>query len=402
MTIATDRGVYYDPYDPAIYFDPYPVYARLRDEAPLYYNERYDFYAVSRFTETERGLVDRETFLSSRGNILEITRAVIEGRHQIPPGTLIHEDPPTHTIHRALLSRMFTPKQMRLLEPQVRDFCVRHLDRFLGAEKFDFVLDLGLQIPMMVISMLLGIPENDQEAIRDYFERSMRSEPGKPLDFGAGFSSDMFADYIDWRYEHPADDVMTVLLNAEFEDEHGVVRRLTRSEVLTFVMVLAGAGNETTNRLLGWTGKLLGEHPEQRRAVVEDRSLIPRAIEEVLRYEPIAQIVGRYVARDVSLYGETLPEGSIVLFLPGSANRDERIFSDADQFDIHREMKHHLGFGYGPHFCLGASLARLEARVAIEEVLNRFPDWELDHDNEVFRMISIQGRGWDSMPVFLK
>ena len=365
MTIATNREVYYDPYDAAIYVDPYPVYARLRDEAPLYYNERYDFYAVSRFAETERGLVDRETFLSSRGNILEITRAVIEGRHQIPPGTLIHEDPPTHSIHRALLSRLFTPKQMRLLEPQVRDFCVRLLDRFVGAEKFDFVLDLGLQIPMMVISMLLGIPENDQEAIRDYFERSMRSEPGKPLDVGAGFSSDMFA------------------------------------EVLTFVMVLAGAGNETTNRLLGWTGKLLGEHPEQRRAVVEDRSLIPRAIEEVLRFEPIAQIVGRYVAHDVTLYGEALPEGSIVLFLPGAANRDERVFPDADRFDIHREMKHHLGFGYGPHFCLGASLARLEARVAIEQVLNRFPDWEVDHDNEVFRMISIQGRGWDSMPVVL-
>jgi cytochrome P450 len=211
----------------------------------------------------------------------------------------------------------------------------------------------------------------------------------------------MFADYIDWRYEHPADDVMTVLLSAEFEDEGGVVRRLTRGEVLTFVMVLAGAGNETTNRLLGWTGKLLGEHPEQRRAVVEDRSLIPRAIEEVLRFEPIAQIVGRYVAHDVTLYGEALPEGSIVLFLPGAANRDERVFPDADRFDIHREMKHHLGFGYGPHFCLGASLARLEARVAIEEVLNRFPDWEVDHDNEVFRMISIQGRGWDSMPVVL-
>jgi cytochrome P450 len=191
---------------------------------------------------------------------------------------------------------------------------------------------------------------------------------------------------------------MTELINAEFEDETGTTRRLTREEILTYVGLLAGAGNETTTRLIGWTGKLLAEHPDQRRAIARDRTLIPNAIEEILRYEAPSPVQARYVARDVEHYGETVREGSVMVLLNGSGNRDDRKFPDGDRFDIRREIGHHLSFGYGLHFCLGAALARLEGRVALDEVLNRFPDWEVDWDGAE-RAHTSTVRGWDKLPV---
>jgi len=255
---------------------------------------------------------------------------------------------------------------------------------------------------MRVIGMLLGIPEEDQEAIRRQADERIRREPGKPHRYRANHSTDdeFFGDYIDWRAEHPSDDLMTELLLVEFEDETGTVRRLTRGEILTFVKVLASAGNETTNRLIGWTGKVLGEHPDQRRELAADRSLIPNAIEEILRFEPPSINGARFVARDVELYGETVPAGSAMMLLRGAANRDHRMFPpDGDVFDIHRRIDHHLTFGYGIHFCLGAALARLEGRVALDEVLSRFPDWEVDTDHA--ELDSSLVRGWRSLPTFL-
>ena len=217
-------------------------------------------------------------------------------------------------------------------------------------------------------------------------------------DFDFDNSGSLFAEYLDWRKEHPSDDLMTDLLNAEFEDDTGVRRTLTRDEVLTYVNLLAGAGNETTTRLIGWTGKLLAEHPDQRREIVEDRSLIPNAIEEILRYEAPSPVQARYVAADVEHYGEKVPEGSIMVVLNGSANRDDRRFPEGDRFDIHRHIGHHLSFGYGIHFCLGAALARLEGRVALDEVLRRFPDWEVDWDGAEQAHTSTV-RGWEKLPV---
>ncbi len=397
MTTTNDRDVYYDPYDFEIDADPYPVWHRLRDEAPLYHNEKYDFYALSRFDDVERALVDWDTYRSGQGSILELIRADIE----IPPGIILFEDPPVHDVHRGILSRVFTPKKMTAIEPQVRAFCARTLDPLVDSGGFDFITDLGAVMPMRVIGMLLGIPESDQQAIRDQLDEGLKLDdgnPGGPPTVNVDAVGDVFGEYVDWRVDHPSDDLMTELLNAEFDDETGTTRCLTREEVLTYVNLLAGAGNETTTRLIGWTGKLLAEHPDQRRQIAADRSLIQNAIEEILRYEAPSPVQARLVSRDVEHHGTTVRAGDVMVLLNGSANRDERHFPDGERFDIHRVIDHHLSFGYGLHFCLGAALARLEGRVALDEVLNRFPDWEVDWA-KAERAHTSTVRGWERLPV---
>jgi cytochrome P450 len=395
--MTTTTALRYDPYDRVIDADPYPVYRRLREEAPLYYNEQHDFYALSRFDDVQRALVDRETYSSARGSVLEFIKANIE----IPPGVVIFEDPPQHTLHRGLLSRVFTPKKVKALEPKVREFCSLALDPLVGAGRFDFVADLGAQLPMRTIGMLLGVPEADQEEARDRAIAALRTDPGKPMEVAVENigEADFFSEYIDWRARHPSDDLMTELLFSEFEDQTGTTRRLTRDEVLLYVSVLSGAGNETTNRLIGWMGKVLAEHPEQRRELVDDRSVVPNAIEELLRFEPPTPHVARYVTREVESHGSTMPAGSALLCLSGSANRDDREYPDPDRFDIHRDIGQHLTFGSGIHYCLGAALARLEGRVALDEVLSRFPEWEVDWEN-ARRAPTSTVRGWESLPVF--
>jgi cytochrome P450 len=395
---ATESDVYYDPFDFEIDTDPYPIWKRLRDESPLYYNERYDFYALSRFEDVERALVDWRTYSSARGTVLELIKSGVE----IPRGSIIFEDPPDHDLYRGLLSRVFTPRKLAAIEPKIREFCARTLDPLVGSGGFDFIRDLGAQMPMRTIGMLLGIPEQDQEALRDRIDEGLRLEEGTMPDVNLearGYEqSEAFAQYIDWRAEHPSDDLMTELLQAEFEDAEGTRRRLSRDELLGYINLLAGAGNETTTRLIGWTGKVLAEHSDQRRQLVEDRSLVPNAIEELLRFEPPSPVQARYLTKDVEHHGQPVPEGSAVLLLNASGNRDERRFSDPDRFDIRRAIDHHLAFGYGTHFCLGAALARLEGRVALDEVLARFPTWEVDWDNAVQARTSTV-RGWESLPV---
>jgi cytochrome P450 len=396
MTATTENDIYYDPYDVEIDSDPYPVFRRLRDEAPLYYNEKYDFFAVSRFEDVERGLLDAKSYISGRGGILELIKANID----IPSGALIFEDPPVHTLHRRLLSRVFTPRRVAELEPKIRGFCAQALDPLVGAGGFDFIADLGAQMPMRTIGMLLGIPEQDQESIRDHVDANLRTEGGQPMRTNANevFGGEMFAEYIDWRAGHPSDDLMTDLLESEFEDETGVTRRLTREEILTYVTVVAGAGNETTTRLIGWTGKVLADNPDQRREITADRSLIPNAVEELLRYQTPAPHVGRYVPTEMGVNGKTVPAGSVVLFLLGAANRDDRRYPDPDRFDAHRDIGQHLTFGFGIHFCLGAALARLEGRIALDEVLDRFPEWEVDEENARLSPTSTV-RGFEALPV---
>jgi cytochrome P450 len=393
--VSGPSPVYWDPFDRDIARDPYPVYQRLRTEAPLYYNDRHDFYAISRAVDVDSALADWKTFSSSRGPILEIIKAGIE----IPPGTLLMEDPPAHDLHRALLARVFTPRRISSLEPQIRALCTRSLDRLAGAGSFDFMTDFANEVPMRVIGMLLGIPEPDQEAIRERTDANLRTEPGQQMKVDTVIgSTDLFGDYIDWRVEHPSDDLMTELLRAEFTDSRGVTRTLNRQEILTYVSVVAGAGNETTARLLGWLGSLLAGHPGQRAELADDPGLIPNAIEEALRLEPTGHAVARYVAADVELYGTTVPAGSAMMILLASANRDADRWQDPDRFDIHRTVSALRTFGYGLHYCLGAALARLEARVALEEFLKRFPRWDVDWDKLSLSSTSTV-RGWATLPI---
>lgn len=395
---AGASDVYYDPYDFQIDDDPYPIWKRLRDEHPLYRNERYDFYAVSRFADVETCARDWQTFISSKGTLLELIRANIE----LPRGMFIFEDPPIHDLHRGLMSRVFTPRRIAALEARIRELCARALDRFVGADGFDYVRDLGADMPMRVISEMLGIPESDQEAVRDSTDAGLRmSEDGvsNPLDGIAEVADNpRFREYIAYRRRHPSDDLMSALIEVSFVDERGVTRRLDEDEIVNYSTLLAAAGNETTTRLIGWTGYLLAKHPEQREILLRERHLIPGAIEEILRYEAPSPVQARYVTRDVELYGTTVPAGSVMLLLNGAANRDERRFTDPDRFDVRREIEHHLSFGHGLHFCLGAALARLEGRVALEEVLARFPRWEVD-DANAERARTSTVRGWQRLPV---
>jgi cytochrome P450 len=390
--------VYYDMYSVEINADPYRVYRRLREEAPLYYNETHDFWAVSRYEDVEKGLLDAQTYISGKGAILEVIKADID----IPPGVIIFEDPPTHTIHRRLLSRAFTPRRVAELEPKIREFCAHSLEPLVGSGGFDFIADFGAQMPMRVISMLLGIPESDQEAVRDHVDNNLRTEEGKPMEVtGNIVTGEMFADYIDWRSDHPSDDIMTELLNVEFTDETGTVRRLSRGELLTYLEVLAGAGNETTTRLIGWTAKVLAEHPDQRAELAKDPSLVPDAVEEILRFESPAPHVGRCVAKEDLVVRDTkIPAGSVMLFLLGSANRDDRRFPDGDNFDIHREVTRHLTFGNGIHLCMGSALARMEGRIALEELLARIPEWDIDYEKAKLSPTSTV-RGWETLPAVI-
>lgn len=395
MTDTNMVDLYYDPFDFDIDDDPYPIWKRMRDEAPLYYNEKYNFYALSRYDDVAQGLHDWETYRSGKGTTMDVIMSGVE----VPPGVILFEDPPLHDIHRRVLSKVFTPRRMEAIEPLVRQFCVRALDSLAGATRFDVIGDFGALIPMRTIGYLLGIPEQGQQQIRDNTDASIGLKEGSFQAVSAATFENayqLFADYIEWRAEHPSDDLMTQLLNAEVEDE-GRLRPLSRIEVLTYTSMIAGAGNETTTRLIGFIAQLLAEHPDQRRELVEDFSLIPRAIEEVLRYQSPSPVQARYVARDTDAYGQTIAEGSVMLLLNGSANRDERRYPDGESFDIQRGGSH-LSFGQGLHFCLGSSLARMQARVALEEMLRRWPEWEVDYTDAAMAHTS-SVRGWGKLPI---
>ena len=395
----TTTSVYYDPYDVGITADPYPVYARLRDEVPLYYNERYDFWALSRYTDVEKALLNWETFSNQRSDILELMKSDFD----MPKGVMMFEDPPIHTMLRGLMSRVFTPRRMAAIEDQIRRYCINCLDPLVGSDGFDIIAELASMMPMRVIGMLLGIPESEQVAVRDANDANLRTKPGAPMKVVSAdriADGSIYADYVEWRSHNPSDDLMTALLNVEFEDEHGVTRKLTRKEVLHYTQVVAGAGNETTGRLIGWLAKVLAEHPDQRREVAEDRTLLLRVVDETLRLEPPGTNLARYMAKDFEAYGTTVPAGSAMLLMLGAANHDPRRYENPDAFDIHRANISHLTLGKGLHYCLGANLARLEGKVALDEVLNRFPEWGIDYGTMQLASTSTM-RGWERLRMVL-
>ncbi|MGB6205448.1 cytochrome P450 [Mycobacterium sp.] len=399
MTAVDTEPLAWDPLNEKYKGDPHAIWRRLRDEQPLYYNEQYDFWALSRHSDVEKALANWEVFSNRRSDILEL----VKSKFDMPRGVMMFQDPPEHTTLRGLMSRVFTPRRMAAIEDQIRQYCIRCLNPLVGSGGFDIIAELASMMPMRVIGMLLGIPESEQISVRDANDANLRTKPGAPLKVANADSiadGRIYADYVEWRSKNPSDDLMTTLLNVEFDDDQGVRRKLTRKEVLHYTQVVAGAGNETTGRLIGWLAKVLAEHPDQRREIHQDRSLLNRTVDETLRFEPTGPHVARWMAKDFECYGTTIPAGSAMLLLFGAANRDPRRYTDPDMYNIHRDNISHITFGKGVHYCLGANLARLEGRVALDEILNRWPEWDIDYDTAQLASTSTV-RGWERLRVVL-
>ncbi|MDA8359980.1 MAG: cytochrome P450 [Actinomycetota bacterium] len=368
----------WDPFDDSLKADPHPLWRRLRDEQPVYWNEQYGFWALSRYADVDAGLRDPSTFSSAHGTVLEL----MTDDPQTGP-LMIFLDPPDHTWLRRLVSRAFTPRRVAELEVAIRDLCRSLLDSKAGQSTFDVVSDYGAIVPAEVIATLLGVPPQDRHDVRELIDASFHLEPGVGMAndvAGAawGALSDYLTTQLESRRSTPRDDMLTDLLNAEYVDDDGCTHRLGVSESAIFALLLVSAGTETVARLIGWAAALLARHPGQREAVAADRTLLAGAVEEVLRYESPSPVQARWTTTDVVCHGTTIPAGSKVLLLNGSANRDERKFPDADRFDVRRKTDVHLAFGYGVHFCLGAALARLEGRIAVEELVARHPHFQVD------------------------
>ena len=406
-TVEIDE-LYYDPYDYSIDADPYPIWKRLRDEAPLYHNEKLGFYALSRYDDVAAGLLDQDTFVSSHGITLEMI-----GDQPIGVPMMIMMDPPEHTRLRKLVSRTFTPKRIGHLEERVRQICGELLDPLVGAGPFDFVVDYAGLIPPTVILALVGFPPGFAAEFRKTVDQSMHYEAGtdpvkagklKPkidVDAIRELDSNVFAmlpDLMAERRKDPKEDLISDLVHAELDDDTEGARKLTDEEIIGFVQLLSLAGSETVVRLLGFAGVELARNPDQRQVLVDDPSIIPNAVEETLRYEAPSPIQGRWVARDVELHGTVVPRGSKMALLNASADRDERQFPDPDRYDVRRKVERHLAFGYGTHFCIGSALARLEGRIALEEALRRFPTWDVD-ESGIQRIHTTTVRGYTHVPI---
>ncbi len=388
---------YYDPYDADIDADPYPVWKRLRDEAPLYYNVEHDFYALSRFADVHAASLDWQTFSSARGTVLEIIDRSPAAANDIDDAfpMMIFMDPPRHDELRRLVSRAFTPRRVASLESRARELCAQFLDPLRGGGGFDYVEEFAAKIPTMIIGAMLGVPDEHQDQLRIWGDQMLRFEPegisAEKLDAMQRFGAYM-EEMVEDRRRTPRDDMVSDLLASEITREDGSTRRLDHREVMAFFTLLEIAGSETTARLLGWASVLLARHPDQRAKLRADRGLVPNAVEELLRFEPPSPIQARLVTRPVEWHGRAIPAYSKLALLTGSAGRDEREYVNPDRFDVERSLDRHVTFGYGVHYCLGANLARLEARVVLEETLERLPDWHVDEDEiELVRTSTVRG-----------
>jgi cytochrome P450 len=400
MTTAQTMGapLSWDPLDSQFKDDPHPIWRRLRDQAPVYYNATHDFYALSRFADVDAAHRDPKTFSSAHGTVLELMTPELQGNEM-----MIFMDPPEHTKLRRLVSKAFTPRRIALLEEDIRTLCAELLDEQLGDGSFDYVQDFGARVPATVIAALLGVEAGHREEMRELIDGTftLHPETGMINEVSMGYMARLHeyatAQLVE-RQRSPRDDMFTDLLNGEIVDDDGELRRLTLQESTMFSLLIASAGTETVARLIGWAGVVLAAHPDQRVELVADPGLIPNTVEELLRYEAPSPVQGRWTTAPVELHGEVIPMDSKVLLITGAAGRDERAFPDADRFDIHRQMDHHVSFGYGVHFCLGAALARLEGRIALEETLRRIPEWSVDLESAVPLHTSTV-RGYTTLPI---
>ncbi|CAI7977574.1 putative cytochrome P450 123 [Frankia sp. Hr75.2] len=391
--------LYWDPFDKEIDVNPHPLWKRMRDEAPVYHNEKFDFYALSRFTDVDTAHLDPAAYSSKYGTVLELMKP-----EPWDTGQIIFMDPPTHTLLRVLVSRAFTPRRVGGLEGVIRDLCAELLDPQVGSGGFDFVQDFAAQLPSLVISQLIGVDPADREDVRKMIDGTFYLDPEKGMfNETAMAATAKFHGYLNGqiqeRVKNPRDDMMTALTQAEITTDDGT-RRLSLSEATDFTALLVSAGTETVARLLGWACVLLAAHPDQRADLAADPSLLGGAVEETLRYEAPSPVQGRVTTRDVEVHGTEIPARSKVLLLTGSAGRDDRKYDDPDRYDIRRTFDRHLSLGRGVHFCLGASLARMEGRIALEETLRRFPTWDVDHDNTV-RLHTSTVRGYEKLPIIV-
>jgi cytochrome P450 len=399
---AVSRGpVEFDPYSNDFFDSPYETYRRMRDEAPVYYNAKYDFYALTRYEDVAPAYKDFETYSSAKGVTLDIIKAT---DLKMPAGKLIiMMDPPEHELMRKLVNRVFTPRAVAGLEPMIREK-IYDVVKTLDPTSFDAVADFSALFPVEIITAMLGVPAEDRQQLRIWLDKGLERHPGSMSPSKDGIDAMMasgayYYNLIQERRADPQDDMISRLIDTEVVED-GEVRRLDDIEIAGFANMLGGAGAETVTKLVGNAVVVFAENPDQWQKLGEDRSKIPAAFEELLRYEGPSQYNVRYTLRDVTLHGTTIPAGSAVILINGAANRDERVFPDPDRFDIDRERKfgYNIGFGYGIHSCLGAALARMEGRIALEALLDLIPRYEIDRSG-LRRVHMTNVCGWAHVPV---
>ncbi|MET0451414.1 MAG: cytochrome P450 [Mycobacterium sp.] len=397
--MTTTAAPLLDPYDYDFHEDPYPYYRRLRDEAPLYHNEELNFWALSRHTDVVQGFRNSTSLSNKHGVSLD---PISRNEHAHKVMSFLALDDPGHLRLRTLVSKGFTPRRIRELEGRVTEIAVEHLDAALQSSSFDYVDDFAGKLPMDVISELMGVPAEDRVRIRALADEVMHREDGMsdvPAE-AMQASADLlvyYADMVAQRRKKPSDDLTSALVEAEIDGDE-----LTDEEIMAFLFLMVVAGNETTTKLLANAAFWGFKNPDELAPVFDDHTLVKPWVEETLRYDTSSQILARSVSADITLYGTTIPEGDVLLLLPGSANRDDRIFSDPDDYRINREIGSKLlSFGSGAHFCLGAHLARMEAQVALTEFFKRVSGFEVDEANSV-RVHSSNVRGFAHLPVTVK
>jgi cytochrome P450 len=392
-------AVEFDPFSDEYFNDPSEVYRRLRDEAPVYFNERYGFYALSRFADVLAAHREWETFSSSHGiDLSTLTKDPDEIKTY-----RIMMDPPEHDRLRALVSRVFTPRRVEGMEPMIREVIREFLAPLEGATSFDAVADFSANFPVEIISRMLGVPEGERQVIRERLDLSLHREPGELEPTPEGMQAIMetgiyLYELAASKRKNPGDDMISRLTQVTVDRGDGVETGLDDEEIAGFATLLGGAGAETVTKLVGNAVMLFARHPEQWQQIVDDPDKIPRAVEEILRILPPSQYQGRFSLADREFEGGTVPAGFPVLLLTGAATRDERAFENADAFDISRTPGISIGFGHGVHSCLGAALARMESRVALEELTRIMPRFEVD-DSGLQRVHMSNVAGYSHVPV---